>query len=159
MSSFYLFGNFAVAGGSRVFTEKTVSTGSSGERMVRTPHILYDTTVSLTDSSTIQASLRVYSPPNDNPLPPQTVVFAVAKVFAPANGTILMDVLTLVLYPGNPDDDAYDDTIPDFPATLAMVTGPVRAKHHLCDSDSKSRAFFVEVSEYVCDTARISNIQ
>ena len=93
--------------------------------MVRTPHILYDMTISLTDSSTIQASLCVYSPPNDNPLPPQTVMFAIAKVFAPANGTILMDVLTLVPYPGNPDDDAYDDTIPDFPAMLAMVTGPV----------------------------------
>ena len=158
MSSFYLFGNFAVAGGSRVFTEKTIATGSTGDRTVRTPHILYDTTVTLTDSSTIQANLRVYSPPNDQPLPSQTVVFAVSKAFAPANGTILLDVLTLVPYPGNPDDDAYEDTIPDFPATLAMITGPVRAKHHV-GNDGKSRAFFVEVSEYVRDTARISNIE
>lgn len=159
MSSFYLFGNFAVAGGSRVFTEKTVSAGSSGDRTVRTPHILYDTTVSLTNSSTIQASLRVYGPPNENPLPPQTVVFAVAKAFAPANGTILMDVLTLVPYPGNPDDDSYDDFIPDFPATLAMVTGPVHMKPFVCSDDSKSRGFFIEASEYVRDTARVSSIQ
>ena len=38
MSSFYFFGNFDVAGGSCMFTKKTIMTSSSGDRTVRTPH-------------------------------------------------------------------------------------------------------------------------
>lgn len=158
MLSFFLFGNFAVAGASRVSAVKKVA-DTSGERTITTSHYIYDTTVSVRNSETIQASLRVYSPAHDIPLPSQTVVFAIAKAYAPSNGTILLDALWMLPYPGDCKGDSYEDIIPDFPATFAIFTGRVRTTASALLDSAKSKAFIVDVGEYVRDALQLSSIQ
>ena len=78
MSLFHLSGNFGVAGASRVLSVKQV-----GDRSVTTFHYVYDTTITFRGAPSIQANLRVYSPPNDPPFAEQSIVFAFCKAFAP----------------------------------------------------------------------------
>ena len=154
MSSFMLFGNFAVAGASRVSSSQKVD-----DKVVTTFYYLYDTTISVRDGPPIQASLRVYSPPNDVPFPEQSIVFAYTKAHAPTNDTFLLDAISVFAYPGNPDDDGYQDGILDFPATFAVFTGLVRTQGEPMPSDPTSRSFLVDVSEHVRDSERISALE
>ena len=154
MSSFMLFGNFAVAGASRVSSSQEVD----GE-VVTIFHYLYDTTISVLNGPPIQASLRVYSPPNDVPFPEQSVVFAYAKAHTPTNDTVLLEAISVFAYPGNPDADDYQNGILDFPATFAAFTGLVRTQGEPMPSDPASRSFLVDTSEYVRDSERISALE
>ena len=179
MSSFLLFGNFAVAGARRVSSTKNVS-DANGERTVVTSHYVYDTTISVRNPPSVQASLRVYSPPNDIAFPDESIVFAVMKAYAPINDTILLDAINIFRYPGDCDDDAYEEGIIDIPATFASFTGFVRGAvdtvedpdqsprktdhsrrraEHSRQGGDHSRAFLADVSEYVRDVQQSSLLQ
>ncbi|OBZ78509.1 hypothetical protein A0H81_02121 [Grifola frondosa] len=107
---------------------------------------------------TLPAELRIYSPRNDTPLPDNTIAFVVAKAHAPANGTILLDALSIYPFPGDPNSDDYQDAIPDMPYPFAYGLGSIQAKHEVL-ADGVSKGFMVDLSEHVRDSPKPSSVQ
>ena len=62
-------------------------------------------------------------------------------------------------YPGDCEGDSYEDIIPDFPATFAIFTGRVCTTTSALLDSAKSKAFIVDVGEYVRDALQLSSIQ
>jgi hypothetical protein len=157
MSAFVLFGNFCLAGGVRRPTpKKTAANGTP----INVYHMYYDTTIS-TPNGPLQAQLRVYSSNAGLPLADNTVVFAVARAHVRQQGPALLDAQAVYPYPGDPDSDSYEDGIPDFPGTFFIGAGPSRTslKSPEVAPDGHSRAFTLELSDYVRDALNASSVQ
>ncbi|KAJ7816642.1 hypothetical protein B0H13DRAFT_1663246 [Mycena leptocephala] len=104
MSTFNVFGFFALAAGKRVATHPPGAT-------YPIHHNHYVTSVKSTsdDPDTYpSATLRVYSAAGDAPLPDNTIAFIVAKAFAPTGKPIELDVLYMSAIPGDPNNDDYE---------------------------------------------------
>ena len=80
MSIFHLSSNFGVAGASHVSSVKQV-----GDRSVTTFHYVYDTMITFHGTPSMQANLRVYSPPNDTLFTNQSIIFAFCKAYTLLN--------------------------------------------------------------------------
>ncbi|KAJ7233633.1 hypothetical protein C8J57DRAFT_1729387 [Mycena rebaudengoi] len=104
------------------------------------------------------ATLRIYSAAGDAPLPDNTVAFVVAKAFAPTNKPIELDALFLSAVPGDPNDDDYDERVPDFPVFIYGV-GHIPANHVPQSFDDGGKAFTLSLTEYVAGGSKSSTIQ
>ncbi|KAI0640433.1 hypothetical protein C8Q79DRAFT_921702, partial [Trametes meyenii] len=121
-------------------------------------HCYYATAIQCASGDSIPAELRVYSPPNDTPLPDDTIVFLVAKLHLRPNDSALLDAVQLFPVPGNPSSETYQDNVPDMPYPNIYAIGVVQGKHEVL-ADGKSRGFTLNVSERVHDTAKDSILQ
>jgi hypothetical protein len=119
MSSISCLGFFALARGARSSVIKRATNKP-------TTYAFYDTTIQCTSGDPIPAQIRIYSPNGDVVHPDSTVVFLFAKVFAPPQGPILLEAKWAHPFPSNPNDDGYDDAIPDalYPTFFCLVTVP-----------------------------------
>jgi hypothetical protein len=94
---------------------------------------------------------------NDVPHPDNTVAFVYARAHISNDCTVLMDASEIVPCPGNPEDDSYQDSVPDMANPFALALGHVSGKaSHLPDG---SRCFPMAVSEYVRDNTHLSSIR
>ena len=150
MSSFTILGFFALANGHRL---QTLKPGTS----VRTWHAHYATTIQCITPPYVPADLHIYSPINDVLHPDNTIAFVVARVHIPHTGDILLDALHIVPCPGNPSDDSYDDTVPDFQFPMVYGLGVVSSPHESLPNGST--AFSVALTEYVRDANQQSTVQ
>ncbi|KAF8498831.1 hypothetical protein JB92DRAFT_2562398, partial [Gautieria morchelliformis] len=98
----------------------------------------------------IPVDLRVYSPPGECLLPDNTVAHVVGRIFAPPSSKILMDVLSIVPYPGDPKADNYEDNILDDTSVAIWGVGAV-INNMEYGADSKTHFFNLAVSDYVRD--------
>ena len=122
----------------------------------RTWHAHYVTSIQCPNSAGLPADLRIYSPMNDILHVDNTVAFVHARAQITQNGTVLLDASHLVSCAGNPDDDDYENMIPDFPYPFVIALGNVSGRHsHMANG---SRIFPMAVSEYVRDSVQLSNI-
>ncbi|KAJ7907696.1 hypothetical protein B0H13DRAFT_1879318 [Mycena leptocephala] len=112
MSSLNVIGFFALAQGKRIATLLPGATFP-----IHHNHYTYPS-----------ATLRVYSGSGDAPLPDNTIAFVIAKACAPTGKPIELDALYLSAFPGDPNDDQYDEHIPECPAFIHGV-GHVPANH------------------------------
>ncbi|KAJ7061097.1 hypothetical protein C8F01DRAFT_1083316 [Mycena amicta] len=110
MSSCITYGFFPITGGSRLSTYNS----QTGRTIF---HCHYTTSIKTATGEDLPAKIRVYSSPSENPLPDDTVVFAVAKVAAPTGNTatIELDAIAFYTVPGDIRSEAYQDNIPDVP--------------------------------------------
>ncbi len=152
-------GFFSVARGTRISVPRPrpqtsiVPTNSTAATYFMT----YQTTFQCSLGDFVPAEARVYSPPNDLPLPDNTVVFLIGRVCTSVSGSALIDVIHLFPCPGDPADPSYDTHIPDAPYPFLIVLGMVLgAGEELGDG---SRCFNVEASAHVCDQKRSSFIR
>jgi hypothetical protein len=150
MSSFTILGFFALASGHCVQTQKP---GTSA----RTWHAHYATVIQRITPPYVPADLRIYSPINDILHPDNTIAFVVACVHIPRTGDILLDALHIVPCPGNPSDDSYDDSVPDFQFPMVYGLGVVSSPHESLPNGST--AFSVALTEYVRDANQQSTVQ
>ncbi|KAJ7090858.1 hypothetical protein B0H15DRAFT_837109 [Mycena belliarum] len=66
-------------------------------------HNKYTTAISChLSGKTVNADLRVYSPPGDEPVKNGMIVFVVAKASFPSNGSAIMDAAHFASFPGDP---------------------------------------------------------
>jgi hypothetical protein len=150
MSSFTIIGFFALASGRR---KQTLKPGTT----TRTWHAHYNTTIQCITPPYAPADLRIYSPINDILHPDNTIAFVIARVHVPRNGDILLDALHIVPCPGDPSDDSYDDTVPNFQFPMVYGLGIVSSPHETFPNGSA--AFSVALTEYVRDTGQQSTVQ
>ncbi|KAL0952712.1 hypothetical protein HGRIS_006948 [Hohenbuehelia grisea] len=84
--------------------------------------------------------------------------FVVAKApLPPSFTTIVLDALHIYPIPGNPNDDAYDDHLPDAQFPFVLGLGHVTSKADALDDGSK--VFNVTSNEFVRGGARSSTVQ
>ncbi|KAJ7862451.1 hypothetical protein B0H14DRAFT_2204764, partial [Mycena olivaceomarginata] len=101
MSSFNVFGFFALTAGKRVATQPAGAT-------YPIHHCIYTTSLKSSDNVYVAANLRVYSGAGDAPLPDNTITFVVAKVFAPTGKPVELDGLYISAMPGNVNSYEYE---------------------------------------------------
>ncbi|EKM52949.1 uncharacterized protein PHACADRAFT_210712 [Phanerochaete carnosa HHB-10118-sp] len=97
----------------------------------------------------VPAELRVYSPKDSVVLPDNSVVFAYARVYIPAQGPALLDAIQIYPFPGDPSDDDYDNNLPTIPPFL-FATGIIRSVRDVTTLD-KNKYVLLEVSDRVRD--------
>ena len=149
MSSLAFMGFFCLADGKRVMTTRANNT--------RIWHAHYTSTVQCADSTTLPANIRIYSPINDIPHADNTIAFVYARAHITNDLTVLMDASEIIACPGDPNDDSYQDSVPDMPNPILIALGQVSGKaSHLPDA---SRCFPLAVSEYVRDNTHLSTIR
>jgi hypothetical protein len=142
-------GFFCLAEGKRVMTTRANNT--------RIWHAHYTSSVQCADGSSLPANIRIYSPMNDIPHADNMIAFVHARAHISNDFTVVMDASEIVACPGNPEDDAYQDTVPDMPNPFVLALGHVSGKaSHLPDG---SRSFPISVSEYVRDNMHLSTIR
>jgi hypothetical protein len=149
MSSLAFVGFFCLAEGKRVMTTRANNT--------RIWHVHYTSTVQCADGTALPANIRIYSPMNDVPHSDNTIAFIYARAHVTNTHSVLMDASEIVPCPGDPEDDSYQDSVPDMPNPFIIALGHVSGKpSHLPDG---SRSFPLTVSEYVRDNTQLSTIR
>ena len=152
--SLLVVGHFCLSNGRQEVVNKI---GPSGNH---TSHafIVYDVPFRSTQGPAAPANIRIYGGPNGVPLMENTVAFAIAQAFVTADGSVRMDASFLVPVPGDPDDDTYEDGIPDVP--IPFIFGVGQVMHSVPSTPQNSiSSFQVSVSEYVRDARRFSTIK
>ncbi|KAJ7061822.1 hypothetical protein C8F01DRAFT_1138439 [Mycena amicta] len=143
MSSCIAYGFFPLAGGSRLSTYNS----SNGRTIF---HCHYTTSIKTATGDDIPAKIRVYCSPSDNPLPNDTLAFAVAKVSAPAGQAAIIDLDSIAFYavPGDIRSETYQDNIPDF-ATFIFGVGHVPQASQSSPVLAGAKSFTLAMAEYV----------
>ena len=135
MSSCTIVGFFELTHGIRTCTDIKKADGTT----FATWHVYYDTSVICSDSVSLPAELRKYSPPKEPILANDTVAFVVAKLNVPQaagkeskdsdpqTGNVLLEALHIVPIPGDPTVDSYQAHLPDFVRPLIFALGTIAA--------------------------------
>ncbi|KAJ7300466.1 hypothetical protein DFH08DRAFT_828448 [Mycena albidolilacea] len=152
MSSFSAFGFFALAQGKRVATYPAGATFP-----IHHNHYITSLKSNSDDVPNPSATLSVYSASGDAPLPDNTIAFVVAKVSAPTGKPVEMDALYLAAFPGDPNDDQYEERIPACPVFVYGV-GHVPAIHTPQSHNDGSKSFTLSLTEYVSGTFKSSAV-
>ncbi|KAF8507435.1 hypothetical protein JB92DRAFT_2629127, partial [Gautieria morchelliformis] len=137
MSTVTLTGNICVRGGRRQTTSPTY-------------YCFYESVLPITNDSTVPLQLHVYSPPGDSLLQDDTIVRVFGCIFAPPSSKILMDMTSIVPYPGDPASYNYEENIPNDTSVAIWGVGAV-VNNAEYGADSKTRLFDLAVSDYVQD--------
>ncbi|KAJ6540399.1 hypothetical protein B0H19DRAFT_1175595 [Mycena capillaripes] len=152
MSSFNVFGFFALAQGKRVATYAPGAT-------FPIHHNHYNTSMKSNSDDVVNpsATLRVYSGSGDAPLPDNTIAFVVSKASAQTGKPVELDALYLSAFPGDPNDDQYEEHIPACPVFIYGV-GHVPAIHTPQFLNNGSKVFTLSVTEYVSGAFKSSAV-
>jgi hypothetical protein len=155
MSSLFFVGFFSLHAGRRVKTSYTKRNGDKRSAW----HAHYKAAVRCRNSSDLPAEVRVYSP-YDAIYSDNTFAFIIAKGFVPpanVGGEILLDAMHVAACPGNPADDNYRDSLPDFRWPSIFAFGNVSAPP--TELPNRQVRFPISVSEYVRGSVKQSTIE
>jgi hypothetical protein len=156
MSSFLILSFFVLLSGRRVRTAITKADGTSTGIW----HVHYETALTCQEPPSLPAELRNYSPVNDTVFQDDTVAFVMAKAYAPPGnvaGNVLLDAIHVVLLPGDPLDDSYDEHLPDFPYPIVLGLGTVTSSVETLPDGRFS--FPVSLSDYMRGNLKQSVLQ
>jgi hypothetical protein len=155
MSALILFGFLGVKDGQRRATTKKNRDG----REVQSSHTVYSTAIHGRYGETAApAELRVWTMSSDAFFPDDSIVFVIAKLFAPPNSPFLLESLYIGNFPGDPDDPSYSDVVPEIDAgPFVMVVGQV-IKPPDSTRSGGLKTFTVAASDYVRDEQKYSQI-
>jgi hypothetical protein len=146
MSALLLFGFLGVRDGHRKATAKK----NRDSQDIQSFHTIYATAIHGYHGDTaVPAELHVWTTSSDVFYPDNTIVFVIAKLFAPANDTFLLECLYIGNFPGNPDDPSYTDIVPEvdagpFIVAVGQVIGAADSSR-----SSSLKTFTVAASDYV----------
>ncbi|KAI0084433.1 hypothetical protein BDY19DRAFT_997781 [Irpex rosettiformis] len=115
-STVLTYGFFSLAQGNRIAVARSRGRSVVAATNTNVTYFMnYVTTFQCHLEDFLGADGRVYSPPNDVPLPDNTVVFLTGRVCASAGGNAIIDVTHLAPFPGDPSDPEYDSRLPEVP--------------------------------------------
>ncbi|KAJ7061095.1 hypothetical protein C8F01DRAFT_1231078 [Mycena amicta] len=138
-SSFIVTGFFPLTAGSCVGTTSTSTIF----------HAHYTTAIKTANGTFLAAKLPAYSGSSSNPLPDNSLAFAIAKVFAPAGHDAVVELETLhfVPFPG----DSAQSGVPDAPSVF-MAVGNVPAAMQIPEG---WKAFTLSMREWINNGPRL----
>lgn len=159
---FTISGLFALGDGSREAVQTT-----TGPRT----YCFYNTVLCCSDSDHIyRARLRVFG--SQAPFPQGTVVLADVKVQVSTETvssvsagvqeppiTVLFEVMRMKEFPGDSLSPDYEKYAPDMPVGMTYCSGTVLFTNEVAAFDFRSRAFTLQVSDYVRDNPKRSVIR
>ena len=136
---------------SGAFIEGTLAV-SHGHRPSSAPfyYSFYTSILECSNGHLIPVDLHAYTLPNETILPDETAVHVVGRFFAPPSSILLIDVLSLTPYPGNPSDEDYDENLPHDPTPRITIVGGVTKDAP--STEGSLRSFNANVMEYVRDS-------
>ncbi|EKM58993.1 uncharacterized protein PHACADRAFT_25125 [Phanerochaete carnosa HHB-10118-sp] len=105
----------------------------------------------------ISAELHVYSPHEDLPLPDDTVVFIITRVYAPIRTPVLFEAIHVYSFSGDPSKDKYDKHLPNIPLHFLELE-VVHFVQNAMPLD-KSKHLILEASDYVRDKKKMSTVE
>ena len=88
-------------------------------------HAHYVTSLQCVDGAALLADLHIYSPMNDILHPDNTIAFVHARTHIGSNGHVELDASHLICFSRDPEDESYENSIPDFPYPLIIALGNV----------------------------------
>jgi hypothetical protein len=146
MSSCSIVGFLELTHGRRVRTDVKKADGTSFGKY----QVYYNSSVICSETVSLPAEIRKYSPASEVVLPENTVAFVVAKMNVPTGKgptSVLLEAWHITPVPGDPASDGYDDLAPDFCRPLVFALGTVGTGH---DGPADGVVSFpVAVSDYV----------
>lgn len=155
MLSLMIIGFFASAAGNRVRTMKPGSTTT-------VCHAYYSSSIQCSQGSDITAEICIFSPATNSQLyPDNTVVFIIgnACIDKSTHLCILIDANHMVIMPGDPSADDYNDKMPDFRFPVVIAVGHVLKSHQMTHENHTEKEVNVSVSDYVRGSIQHSTIQ
>jgi hypothetical protein len=155
MSALLLFGFLGIRDGHCKATAKKNCDG----REVQSFHTIYTTAIHGRYGDTaVPAELCVWTMSSDFFYPDDTVVFIIAKLFAPANDTFLLESLYIGNFPGDPNDSSYIDIVPEVDVGPFIVAVGQVIKAPDVSWSGGLKTFTIVTSDYVCDEQKFSHI-
>jgi len=86
--------------------------------------------------------------PTESVLKDDTVVYMVVKVYASPHSMVLLESLYLIPLPGNPNDNSYEDNLPDISHLFVFALGLITCTAESTAS-STLKMFHMNVSDYI----------
>lgn len=158
---FTISGLFALTKGSHEVLKTATSTRT---------YTLYNTVLCCSSGELFRAQLRIFG--GHAPLPHGTIVFAHAKVHASIAGVpasppkpgkpeiiILLEVMMMKEIGGDPTSPDYEIYAPDMPVGFVHCSGAVQSTGEVAEFDRRSKAFTLQVTDYVRDDQKSSLIR
>jgi hypothetical protein len=155
MSSLIFIGIFSLKNNHPVHTTVTKH---SGEK-INVCHIYYTTAVMCKEPSELPAELCLFKRTGDCIYPDYTTALVIAKGYIPAGdvpGDLLLDALHVAPFPGHPNQDGYDATLPTFKWPLIFGLGSVTGVS--TELPEGRVAFPVLMSEYIRGSNKSSTV-
>ena len=154
MSSFIIVGFFALANGHRAHSAQPGSSKTVS-------HCHYMTIVQCLHGPEVDAKIHVFSPASEAIVHPNdTVAFVIAHASVQQHPfQILMEAKHLIPMPGNPEDNDYNERMPNFPYPFIAAIGHVTNTHHAMQGEDAKTQINLSVSDYVHGSIQASTIQ
>ncbi|KDQ23458.1 hypothetical protein PLEOSDRAFT_162504 [Pleurotus ostreatus PC15] len=148
MSTVTIFGFFGLANSKPSVSQ---SSGSS-----RSYHTHYSTVIQCSAGCSLPADVRIYAPLTTPALPDNTVAFIVARAHFPPDEPAALDAYHIIPMPGDPNSDAYEDSLPDCPFPFVFLIGHVPVEPVV---NGNIKTTTVHAQEYVRNTIRLSTVE
>lgn len=147
---FQVFGVVTLAGGRHVSTSRATSSATMPSGNKDTNHIMYNYMAYGTKPDTVtEGTLRFWTHPKTVLLPDNTLAYIHGKAHAPAHthgATLNIECVHLVAFPGDPSDDTYEKSVPNFGALIVVALGITDTG---TSDNVDGRSFDLAVSDYV----------
>jgi hypothetical protein len=95
----------------------------------------------------LPTNVRIYSPMNDVLHVNNTIAFVYARAHIPTNSIVVMDASHVLPFPGDPQTDSYEDSVPNLLNPFMIALGHVSGNGSYLPEGSQM--FPILVSEYV----------
>ncbi|KAJ7923941.1 hypothetical protein B0H13DRAFT_2399006 [Mycena leptocephala] len=155
MSSFNVFGFFALTAGKRVATQPPGAT-------YPIHHNHYTTSLKSSSEIYVAATLRIYSGAGDAPVPDNTIAFVVAKAFAAIGKPVELEALYMSAMPGDVNRDEYEagswEAVPECPIFIYGV-GHIPQNQTAQVLADNTKVFTVTTSDYIGGSPKNSTVQ
>ncbi|KAJ7860718.1 hypothetical protein B0H14DRAFT_2506271 [Mycena olivaceomarginata] len=162
MSCFNILGFFKLKSGRRASVQKPNNTQP-------TSYAHYNTTVWTLTNTAISADLCLFASSSTPLLPDDTVAFAVCtaqSVLAGTSNSLILDVLTFIVLPGDPSTDMYNvqslilsaqllmslllqDQLPDDSTSMVFSVGRVTGSPQILNDGHSSRLITLSLADFV----------
>ncbi|KAJ7780442.1 hypothetical protein B0H14DRAFT_3164135 [Mycena olivaceomarginata] len=155
MSCFNILGFFKLKSGRRASVQKPNNTQP-------TSYAHYNTRVWTLANTAVSADLRLFASSSTPLLPDDTVAFAVCtaqSVLAGTSNSLILDVLTFIVLPGDPSTDTYNDQLPDDSTSMVFGVGRVTGSPQILDDGHSSRLITLSLTDFVRGETKGSTIQ
>ncbi|THV06151.1 hypothetical protein K435DRAFT_773368 [Dendrothele bispora CBS 962.96] len=117
------------------------------------PYAEYTTAIATLDGRSPAAVVRIWQKPGASLLVNNTCVLTLAKISVTRDDTPwVIEPIIIHPFPGDPNDDQYDNALPDFPVPVMILTGTVLSAttNAIAPYNAPTKAFVVATSEFVC---------
>nr|GAT44687.1 predicted protein [Mycena chlorophos] len=148
MSSCIAIGYFPLTGGTRI-------SQYNAQKGITTQHTLYASSIKTASNEALPATLRTFG--GTNSIPDNTLMYAVAKMFAPVGAAAVVELEPIASYiiAGDPNSAGYEASVPECPTFIIGVGNVVS---QAIPMPPTAKTFVLNMTEYVGSAMKQFNL-